>query len=508
MLTALLLARFGLAVEVLEKNSGLSQHPKAMGIPRRSAEIFRQIGLLSALQEGALAMKDRWMEIWAESLVGEEWGRVPVTDLESGFSPCQTMHCPQTWTERVLRDALEKEPLVRMRFSAEVTKVEPGPEGVRLELTGGEAVIASWVVAADGAGSGLRHQLGIETVGPGDMGHFINVMFRADYAEALRDRPAVLYHVLTRDSFENFVAVNGRDLWLMHHFLEPGEDVDDYPPERFRHIIGQASGLAEVPVEVLGLSPWVMSLKVARTLRAGRVFLVGDAAARLSPSGGLGLNTGLQAAHNLAWKLAAVVRGEGGEALLDSYQTERHPAALTTMENTNQNAGEVVSIIEAGLQGNWDAVREKVAHSRRGGAGLGQDLGLAYENGAFVPDGSEKPVVPDPINDYVPTARPGHRAPHLAVGKKGSSLLDFLGGRFCLLIGRKGRVWRKAADQDIEVFQNEAEFSAEKFEDLYGLNPEGAVLIRPDGYVGARFICCPKNPQGELDQVLATIMDR
>lgn len=509
MLAALLLARFDIEVEVFEKKPELSRHPKAMGISRRSAEIFRQLGLLSALEEGALDLENRCLGIWAQSLVGEEWGRVPVAGFDTEFSPCEPMHCPQTWTERVLLEALEREPRARMQFGVEVMGLIPGASGARLDLSTGESVNATWVVAADGAGSGIRHQLGIETVGPGDMGHFINVHFRADYAEALRDRRAVLYHALSEQYFENFVAINGQDLWLMHHFLQPGEAVTDYSPERLVEIIGQASGLPEVSVEVLGLSPWVMSPKAALSLREGQVFLVGDAAARLSPAGGLGLNTGLQTVHNLAWKLAAVVRGEAGERLLDSYQDERSPMAFATMENTNHNAEEIFSIVESGLKGDWASVRAKVAHSRRRGAGFGQDLGGVYERGALVPDGSEQSVPADSINDYLPAARPGHRAPHLKIEAGGRSLLDLLGGRFCLLIGRDGEKWRTALNSTRVVTsrcQNEVEFSAPEFENLYGIERDGAVLIRPDGYVGARFVRCPKDPQAELDLALAAIL--
>jgi putative polyketide hydroxylase len=126
------------------------------------------------------------------------------------------------------------------------------------------------------------------------MGHFLNVMFRADYGPHLRERPAILYQTLSSDYFEFFVAINGENLWLMHHFLQPSEGPEDFPAERLQALIRDASGLPAVSVEILSVMPWVMSPKVARRYRSGRVFLVGDAAARLSPAGGLGLNTGLQ----------------------------------------------------------------------------------------------------------------------------------------------------------------------------------------------------------------------
>ena len=231
----------------------------------------------------------------------------------------------------------------------------------------------------------------------------------------------------------------------MHHFLQPGEKPEDYSKERFEQIIRHVSGLPEEPVEVISMRPWVMSPKVAMRFRLGRVLLVGDAAARLSPAGGLGLNTGLQSAHNLAWKLAAVVRGEASELLLDSYETERHGAALQTMENTNENAGEVFAIVEAGLRGEWDRVRELVAHNRRAGAGLGQDLGIVYERGAFVSDGTMPPKVADRINDYVPSACPGCRAPHVWILRNEGtrSILDLFEGTMVLLAGRMAPFGRR-----------------------------------------------------------------
>jgi 2-polyprenyl-6-methoxyphenol hydroxylase-like FAD-dependent oxidoreductase len=215
-------------------------------------------------------------------------------------------------TEKVLLDAVRQEPLAEIRFNCEVVSVDPEPDQVRLCASGNEFLTFHWLVAADGAGSAVRHQLRVETTGPGDMGHFLNVMFRANYGPYLRDRRAILYPALSDEYFEHFVAINGADLWLMHHFLQPGEGVQDYTPERMQPIVAKASGLPAEPLEILSIMPWVMSPKVAALFRIGRVLLVGDAAARLSPAGGLGLNTGLQAAHNLAWKTCIRSTRSGG----------------------------------------------------------------------------------------------------------------------------------------------------------------------------------------------------
>ena len=161
-----------------------------------------------------------------------------------------------------------------------------------------------------------------------------------------------------------------------------------------------------------------------------------------SPAGGLGLNTGLQSSHNLAWKLAAVARGDASEVLLDSYEAERHTAALRTMENTNENAFEVYEIVQAGLRGDENHVRELVARSRRGGAGLGQDLGVVYQSGALSVTAPNHPRLLT-INDYVPSACPGCRAPHVWIDRNEGrrSILDLFDGGLVLTVGRNGRGW-------------------------------------------------------------------
>jgi putative polyketide hydroxylase len=187
LMTALLLARLGVRCAVFEKKSGISTHPKAMGISRRTSEIYRQLGLLDAIKNGSLVADGRLLSIWSKSLAGEELGRVPFAGVSDEYTPCAGLHCPQTWTEKVLFDAVAAEPLAQIDFSCEVLGIEP--HFVRLSFPAGRILDVPWLVAADGAGSAVRHQLGVETDGPGDMGHFLNVMFRADYGPHLRERP-------------------------------------------------------------------------------------------------------------------------------------------------------------------------------------------------------------------------------------------------------------------------------------------------------------------------------
>ncbi|MEI9960279.1 MAG: FAD-dependent monooxygenase [Limisphaerales bacterium] len=199
---ALQLAQSKIPFVVFEKKSGLSTHPKAMGISRRSAEIFRQLGVLDALYAPCRHLSenpDVALNIFARSLVGEEWGRIPLTDPVSPLSPGPSFHCPQTLTEKILFDALERIAPGCVRFNQEATGVKADEHQVEFNV-GGEQWTADWLVAADGAGGQIRHELQIESDGPGDMGHFLNVFFRAEYASHLAGRRSLLFTVLSGEN--------------------------------------------------------------------------------------------------------------------------------------------------------------------------------------------------------------------------------------------------------------------------------------------------------------------
>jgi 2-polyprenyl-6-methoxyphenol hydroxylase-like FAD-dependent oxidoreductase len=519
LLTALLLARRGIRCAVFERRIELLDHPRAMGISRRSAEIFQQLGLREAMLRANLG-PDHALAIWSESLSGEIYGRVPTHADDPDVAPYPGFHCPQTLTERVLLDALEREDNASIFFDHEASLLAEGDDVVRLGVHRGRhdqsfTLTARYLVAADGAGSAIRHGLGIEGIGPGDLGHFLNTFFRAPYGPRLEGRRAVLQNVIRRDLFEPFVAVNGDDLWLMHHFLQPGETPADYPPERLAEIAHEASSFPDIPVEVLSVSPWVMSPKIAAQFRKGRVFLTGDASARLSPAGGLGMNTGLQSAHNLAWKLAAVLRG-APESLLESYDAERRGHVMRTYEMSNDFGSEVFEIVEAGLGGDFARVRDLVAKSRRAGSGLGIDLGWRYERGAFVPESGPDASAPLEVDSYTPTAEPGRRAPHAELEREGTRLstLDLFGRGFALLVAGEADAWR--TDQTFGGFEVETfaigtggdyRDDDDRFATLYGLEPGGAALVRPDGVVGWRARTRPADPRAALAGALTRIFE-
>jgi len=454
LLTALLLSRAGVPCRLLEKHPGVSTHPKAMGITRRTAEIFRQCGILHDMMAPDFQSPDLELMIWAKSLTGEEFGRAPLPPAEASFSPCRPFHVPQTHTETVLLNALAAEPLACVHFEHRVTGIRQLPQGVELDIEapeGRKTARAEWVVAADGAASPIRNSLGIEADGPGDLGHFLNVFFHADFGREMAGRRALLYNILREDLVEFFVSVNGRDLWLMHHFLRPDQPTPDQ--DGLHALICSASGLRSPHVKILGVAPWVMSPKVASRFRENRVLLTGDAAARLSPAGGMGMNTGLQAAHNLAWKIAAVVQGAAREPLIDSYDSERRNLALAVMRHTNENSSEVFQQVQFALQGDWQSLRASIARSHRQAEDRSFDTDVRYGT-AF-------------------------RFPHAPLSSPDSSTLDLFGRGFAIVAGSQTCLGG-AGLPPITILNS--------FPAGVPCGPAGAALVRPDG-----FLCWAKS---------------
>lgn len=497
-MAALLLGKSGISTVLLEKHPGISRQPKAMGVTRRTAEIYRQLGLVEKMQEGALKRPCDAIATWSRNgLAGELLGSAPLLEEDYRFSPCSRFHCAQPHNEAVLLEAARAQESVEIHFQTRALDILQDSNGVTVKFENPDGstgtLEAAYLIAADGDSSPIRESLGIKRHGPGELGRFVSVFFRADYGSHLDGQRALVANVLGPDFYELFVTVNGDDLWLMHHFLDEGETPQDWPEEKIRAQVVKASGLPDIPVEILSLSPWVLSPSLSPEWVRGRILFVGDAAARVSPSGGLGLNNGIQGVHNLAWKLAAVLQGEADASLLDTYQAERLPAAKFTFENSGGNAEEIYAIVSSAMSGDWDTARKLIDQTRRAGAGFGQGFGIVYESQAVTPDGTTAKSPADPVNDYIPQGRPGHRAPHAWVERNASrlSLLDFFGSGFVLLCGPEADPSRfpcplhnaRIVREGLDFHDPESAWRA-----LYGITASGGVLVRPDGYIAARSV--------------------
>ena len=524
---SLTLSHLGVQSMLVNKYPGPLEHPKAVGIMQRTAELLRSWVVDDEVRRRGVPREFCDRMVWTTTLTGEELGRTETVEPDDRApepqSPTTGLRCPQNITESALRERAQTHDTADLHFGVEMTGFEQDDEGVTASVVtrdGGQAtaVRAQYLIAADGNDSTVRNACGIGRAGDADMGHFVNIFLRAPLGPLVRDRPGWSYAVITPDVAGSFVTINGDDVWLFHVNLAAGETVEDFTERRCVETIRSAAGVENLDVEVISIKSWIMGAELSTAFRDRRVLLTGDAAHRTTPDGGVGMNTGLHSAHNLAWKVGAVVSGWAGSELLDTYETERRAVAETNVAYSARRGGGLIKMIEAVRAGDLDTVRAGIA-ARPAGGRQGMDLGFRYEEGAVASDGTTPPPVDNPMAEYVQNGCPGGRAPHLWVERDGRrvSTLDVFGGGLVLLAGSDGAAWRAAAEQaaaprhvPIEVLSageaGDLRAPAGRFEALYGIEPTGAVLVRPDGFVGWRAQRARAAPADDLAHALATIL--
>ena len=514
---SLLLSQQGVRSLLVERHPGTAILPKARGINARTMEMYRQMGIESAIRAAGLPTERTGFIVWTESLAGREIERrVPgrMAPANRGASPVLNCLCAQDDLEPVLRRFAEAAGPGELRFNSEMITVEQDADGVTAIVAdrqgGGELEVrAQYLIAADGAQSRVRRMVAHEMIGREGVYDSVNILFNADLREWVRDRPAALYFVEQPDLRATFLTINAHDRWgfLIHSLSQYGYTPADFTPERCIALIRQGVGKPDLPVSILGVSAWEASAIVADRYRDRRLFLAGDAAHEMPPTGGFGMNTGVQDVQNLCWKLAAVLKGQAGAALLDTYHPERQPLGLLTTQNALENS---LSMGRTARQDSAKLPRSEFLNEQ------GLIFGAMYESAAVIPDGSTPAAVDDPVTQYVPSARPGGRAPHIRLERDGEriSTIDLLGGRFVLLAGSKGQSWRDAAAQvasperpELAAYVIDAGEIADPdavWPAAYGVEADGAVLVRPDGYV------CWRSATGAATPVamLAAAFDR
>ena len=519
---SILLSRLGVSSLLVERHPGTSIHPKARGINARTMEIYRQSGVEAAIRAAGLAHERSRFIIWSRSLAGEELERrVPSRSRPEAqrITPVLRCLCAQDDLEPVLRAHAESLGAGQLRFGTELIDFRQDADHVAATLrdAGGETTVrARYLIAADGARSRVREALGIAMQGTPGLYRSINVLLNADLTRWVADRPAALYFIEQPGLKATFLTINGVNRWgFLINNLPVNGTLEEYTAERCAAIIRQAAGDADLEVEILGVVVWTAAALVAERYRDGRVFLAGDAAHHMPPTGGFGMNTGVQDVHNLAWKLAAVLHGWAGPGLLASYEDERLPYGRAITEQAMVNArslgrGEAVEPAApvAGTFARPEFLNE-----------LGMIFGASYDSGAIVPDGTPPPAVANPVTDYHPGGRPGARAPHAWLERDGTRLstIDLLGDGFVLLAGADGAAWREAAvaaagaaSVPLKAFVvgpgADLENPDKDWTTLYGVSATGAVLIRPDGHIGWRCRDAGLDPRRELATALARVL--
>ncbi|MGY1502515.1 FAD-dependent oxidoreductase [Streptomyces sp. QTS52] len=524
--TSLFLGRLGVPHTLVERHSGTSIHPRGRGNNVRTMELFRVAGVERRIEEAASVLADNHGILQTPGLVGDvgEW---LFKEIDPGgglarFSPSGWCLCSQNDLEPVLLEnarALGGD----LRFSTELMSFEQDPDGVTARLKSRETgehttVRADYLVAADGPRSPVREQLGIGQNGPGDLFHNVSVTFTSrGLADVVGDRRFIVCYLTSPDADGALLPVDNRERWVFHAPWHPeqGETLEEFTDERCREHIRRAVGVPDLDVEITGRAAWHAAERVAERYADRRVFLAGDSAHEMSPTGAFGSNTGIQDAHNLAWKLAAVLGGWAGPGLLGSYDMERRPVAEATSARASARS------VEHSHPGYTPAPGAAGPGGRKGGI-LNVALGYRYPRGAVLGADPAVPVVPEGVRL---TGEPGSRAPHLWLNRAGTriSTLDLYEGSLVLLssAGADGG-WHDAATEvarqlsvPLDAYRigsgPDAELSPAsdlEWAEAHGVTPEGAVLVRPDGFVAWRSEGPQADPGAVLREALSALLDR
>jgi len=543
LMASLLLEQQGISTRVVERRPGPRRAPAAHVVNARTLEICRAAGIdMQAAADASARPEDAGWVYWVMRLGGRILGRLPFErqgDDQLAVTPTPLRNLSQSRFEPLLLDALARKAGRAPAWGREwISSVDDGDRvrSVVRDLGSGrdQEITSAYVVAADGAGSGVRRSLGIGVQGPAGIQSFVMVHFRACLRGVPEVPPGVLFFLCDPRSRGGVFVVHDLDregVYMIPYDPEQ-ESVDDYDPARCAQLVREGLEDPRLPLEVANVVTWTMTAQVADRYRAGRIFLAGDAVHRFPPTGGLGLNSGVQDAHNLAWKLSAVLRGHASAALLDSYELERRPVAQVNADQSLRNALRLLEVPQAlGITDPVETSCERVAATLGDPDGLarvraaiesqaehfdmpGLQLGFRYGDGALLRrHGDEAP--PLEVRRFRPTGCPGARLPHAWLGLRGESLLDRVPlDRFLLVTGPDGEAWVEALASIDSPPADSLVLTATLLPVLphwlaqAGLEPSGALLVRPDQHVAWRRSALGVAPATELAAAFAAALGR
>jgi putative polyketide hydroxylase len=520
---------------ILERREAVNDHPRAHFIHTRTVELLHQLGIYDELMEQAIP--DEYMPHHLFPMFG---GMDVETRLK--LAPKLPMSVAQDVVEIALQKKLgEFSDLCSLKRGMTFLDFVDDGDNVTIRVEDKDGQVHSldtpYLVACDGAHSPIRKALGIEMIGDPELDKIINIYF---YADLLRpgNIPSLGMPSEDRAIKGGFISMDGKTRWTFQYLIEDGDKLEDFTHERCEQIIRTASKMpADRPVEIKKIRPWTMSALIAEQFGKGRVLLAGDAAHAFPPSGGFGLNSGNSDVHNLGWKLALAWKGLAGPALLESYTHERQPIAYLNTSQSFRNSmsmnlrgdpkpfnvkAHVLEDIEQRATRSVVSLLKDMDYGTdeyemmgilEHGCALGQEIGYVYyDSPVIVSDGSEEVITT--VIDYNPHGTPGVRAPHFWTekdGKRISSIELFLNS-FTLLTGSAGTGWKDALagaglGSEVDVYHvGDAGLKPEDFdfEAAYGIDADGAVLVRPDGHIAFRAKAYNADAASQLKHAFAT----
>ncbi len=576
---SIFLADMGVDFLTVERSTHLANLPKAHYLNQRTMEILRQHGVADDIYAEGTPPENMSRVMWLTTLGGDgPFDRRVIHEMDGlggtgdsqravydRDSPCRCSNLPLIRSEPIFKRHADERAPGRIRFGQELTCFAQDAEGISATIrdvqTGAEQQVrARYLVGADG-GRTIGKTLGNRMVGPSGLAKNVTVHFSADLSTVLLDDRVMLHffiHPTRRGPLASGALVPaGPKVWGRHskewifHFMVAPDDPAQFDEAMVTQQIRELLKLPDLAMDVLKISHWMIEAVLAEKYQFGRILLAGDAAHRHPPASGLGLNTGIQDAHNLAWKLALVTRGKASPALLDSYERERRPIgefnvawALSSYWNHLLSAASIFSIHPSNV---YEAVGHPnddneisglfadTADGRMRRARMHEvfnthriemfdhdvELGFVYESGALISDATPTPQRDPMGSDYRPTTRPGHRLPHAWLEVEGRristhDLLDADAG-FVLLTFVKGEAWCDAARQLGKEFgikirtvrvgpDGDAIDTDRTWQHLAEIAADGAILVRPDAMVAWRCRHLATDPGGTLRRAFSRIL--
>lgn len=555
---AALLGRLAVSSLTIAKYGGTADSPRAHITNQRAVEVFRDLGIEEAVIRRALPQHLMGKQVFATAFAGRELSRMMTwgagtdrrTDYEAA-SPCAMCNIPQHVLEPMLL-ARARQLGADIRFNHELVGLEQTATGwrARVRLRPGRDEIdvsARYVLGCDGARSFVADAGGIPFEGQAGLANAVTVWIEADLTRYTRHRSGALFFVCapgSDDVFSVWTCVEPWTEWstiFVHFGGRPADRSEDAILQRVRKAIGDP----DVAVKIKKVSEWQFNHQVAAHYRSGNLFLAGDAAHRHPPANGLGSNTSIQDAYNLAWKLALVLEGKAEDRLLESYSAERQPVGRQVVDRANLSVMETAGWLGAlGFQPGQTEAEALAIVDRLFGpegeeqrqallAGLeqmngqfnahGVELNQRYATGALVDDGTPfSEDERDPDLYYRATTHPGAHLPHvwLERDRREVSTLDLCAyDRFTLLTGIDGEKWGEAArrvSRRIGVPIHPVVVGlGQTNNDVLGawtrsreVNDHGCVLVRPDRVVAWRSAGRRQDPAADLESVMLEILGR